>query len=91
MRHPNVLLIICDHLSTRVVGAYGEGEGCTPNIDRVAANGVSFGRVYTTYPLCMPARASFWTGRYPHQTLVESNGGKYTKTAYSRNQMLYSI
>lgn len=78
MRHPNVLLIICDHLSTRVVGAYGEGEGCTPNIDSVAANGVSFGRVYTTYPLCMPARASFWTGRYPHQTLVESNGGKYT-------------
>jgi choline-sulfatase len=71
---PNILLIISDHLSTRVVGTYGEGPGCTPNIDAIAKRGVAFANAYTPCPLCMPARAAFWSGRYPHQTRVQSNG-----------------
>lgn len=71
---PNVLLIICDHLSPRVMGCYGAPDSATPNIDALAEAGVCFDRAYTTVPLCQPARASFLTGLYPHQSGVRSNG-----------------
>ena len=57
--HPNILVIVSDHLSTRAVGAYGESRWAdTPNIDRIAARGVVFEHMYTSCPLCAPARAS---------------------------------
>lgn len=74
---PNIFLIICDHLSTRVVGRYGEGSDCTPNINAIAEDGVTFANAYTPCPLCMPARAAFWSSLYPHQTRVQSNGRKH--------------
>lgn len=74
INQPNILLIISDHLSPRVIGAYGETESCTPHIDRVAEGGALFGNAYANCPLCQPSRASFWTGRYPHETRVLSNG-----------------
>lgn len=71
----NVMVIISDHLSTRAVGAYGESDWAdTPNIDRLAERGVVFENMYTSCPLCAPARAAFWTGRFPHDTGVLSNG-----------------
>lgn len=74
---PNVLVIISDHLSTRAVGAYDESSWAdTPHIDRIAKRGVRFDNMYTSCPLCAPARASFWTGRYPHDTGVLANGKK---------------
>jgi choline-sulfatase len=74
---PNVLVIISDHLSTRAVGAYDESRWAdTPHIDRIAQRGVIFDNMYTSCPLCAPARASFWTGRYPHDTGVLANGKK---------------
>tara|TARA_Y100001934_G_scaffold153325_1_gene183753 strand:- start:587 stop:2035 length:1449 start_codon:yes stop_codon:yes gene_type:complete len=73
----NIVVIVSDHLTTRAVGAYGESTWAdTPNIDRIAARGMVFENVYTSCPLCAPARASFWTGRFPHQTGVLSNGLK---------------
>ena len=74
---PNILILMTDHLSPNVIGAYGDTRGATPHIDRIAAQGVTFGRAYTTYPLCQPARASFWTGRLPHETRVLSNGRQH--------------
>jgi len=71
----NILIIISDHLATRAVGAYGESEWAdTPNIDGIARRGVVFDNLYTACPLCAPARAAFWTGRYPHDTGVLHNG-----------------
>lgn len=72
-KKPNILIIVCDQLAQRAVGAYGSAEGWTPNIDSIAARGVVFSNAYTPFPLCIPARASFWTGRYPHETGVVSN------------------
>ena len=73
----NIVVIVSDHLSTRAVGAYGESNWAdTPNIDRLAARGVVFDNMYTSYPLCGPSRAAFWTGRFPHDTGVLSNGLK---------------
>lgn len=70
----NILLIICDQLSAQALSAWGNTYGRTPNIDRIIRGGVRFNPAYTNCPLCQPARASFWTGLYPHQTGVLSNG-----------------
>jgi arylsulfatase A-like enzyme len=64
----NVLFIIADDL--RVGGAFGSLEVRTPNIDRLAANGVSFRQAYDQYPVCGPSRASFLTGLRPNSTHV---------------------
>ena len=72
--HANILLIISDQLSAQALKAWGDSYGSTPNIDKIIENGVRFERAYTNCPLCQPSRASFWTGLYPHQTGVLSNG-----------------
>lgn len=77
MKKPNILLFICDHLSPRVIGAYGEDYSWTPAISRIAEQGTRFTNAYTNCPLCMPSRASFWTSRYPHETNVLSNGREF--------------
>lgn len=70
---PNFLIIQCDHLTQRVVGAYGETTGVTPAIDGIAAQGVTFSNAYIGCPLSQPSRAGLWTGLMPHQTNVRSN------------------
>ncbi len=66
MRRPSFVLIMTDTQGANVVGAYGHPELETPNIDRLAENGVQFTRAYTTCPLCTPARAGIFTSIYPH-------------------------
>ena len=73
-RKPNILLIIGDQLSARALRSYGSGYGHTPHIDRIIERGVRFEQCYTNCPLCQPARTAFWTGLFPHQTGVLSNG-----------------
>ncbi|MDF1859890.1 MAG: sulfatase-like hydrolase/transferase [Verrucomicrobiales bacterium] len=55
------------------IGSYGHPQVKTPNIDRLAAQGVRFDRAYYQYALCGPSRASFLTGMYPDQTLIHKN------------------
>jgi len=73
----NILIIISDQLSKRAVGAYGNADVVTPNIDSLAKKGISFNNAYTTCPLCLPARAAFWTGTMPHNTWSVSNVGQF--------------
>lgn len=65
-RRPNVLLIVGDDHRDSVMGAYGDKLAQTPNLDRLAAEGVRFDRAYANCPMCTPSRQSFLTGRYPH-------------------------
>ncbi|HUT19424.1 MAG TPA: sulfatase-like hydrolase/transferase [Anaerolineae bacterium] len=76
-RRPNILLIIADQLSAQALPSYGDTYAQTPNIDRIIERGVRFDPCYTNCPLCQPARAAFWTGLFPHQTGVLSNGRKH--------------
>jgi choline-sulfatase len=76
MKKTNILIFVTDQLSQRAVGAYGNKDVETPEIDSIAASGVRFANSYTPCPLCCPARASFWTGLLPHATKVESNGNR---------------
>jgi arylsulfatase A-like enzyme len=65
---PNVVLILNDDMGFSDIGCYG-GEIQTPNLDRLAANGLRFSQFYNT-ARCSPSRASLLTGLHPHQTGV---------------------
>ena len=68
----NVVLIIADDLNCDL-GAYGNLDVKTPNIDRLAAGGVLFENAHCQYPWCGPSRASFMTGMYTNQTKITRN------------------
>src|ERR1041385_4191678 len=61
---PNIVLITTDQQHTDSLGCYGSRFAHTPRLDRLAAEGVRFDRAYCTNPVCTPARASIFTGRF---------------------------
>ena len=63
---PNILLLMTDQQRWDAMGCVSDWIP-TPNIDRIAAEGVRFPNAYTNCPMCVPARASLLTGRYPHE------------------------
>jgi arylsulfatase len=65
-RKPNIVLILNDDMGYSDIGCYG-GEIETPNLDRLAADGLRFSQFYNT-ARCSPSRASLLTGLHPHQT-----------------------
>lgn len=71
---PNVLLIMTDQHRMDAIGAYGNPVIRTPNLDSLAAQGTRFNNCWTQHPVCMPSRASIFTGRYPSSHGVRSNG-----------------
>ena len=68
---PNVVLIIADDLGDGDLGCDGHPHVKTPNIDRLAADGVRFTNAVLTISSCSPSRASLLTGKYPHETDAE--------------------
>jgi len=69
---PNILLIISDDLNT-CIGPYAGIKNHTPNLERLAAEGIRFTRTYCQYPLCGPSRASMMSGLYPETNGMLSN------------------
>ena len=63
----NILFIVADDLNCSI-GAYGDPLAKTPNLDRLAKEGLIFSDAHVQYPLCGPSRVSFMTGLYPDQT-----------------------
>jgi choline-sulfatase len=72
----NFLLVIADQLAARSLHAYGNAVVKTPNLDRVADEGVVFESAYCSSPLCAPSRASFITGRLPSRIGAYDNGAE---------------
>jgi len=64
---PNIVFILTDDMGPWAAGCCGNPEIRTPNIDRLAADGVRFENFFCTSPVCSPARASILTGRIPSQ------------------------
>lgn len=69
---PNLLIITTDDMSADSVGAFGcKLAGTTPNMDRLAAEGLRFRYAHVQVGNCMPSRNVMWSGRYPHTNRVE--------------------
>lgn len=77
MKATNLLFILSDEHNKRVTGCYGHTMIRTPNFDRLAARGTRFTSAYTNCPICVPARASFATGRYVHEVRCWDNAIAY--------------
>ncbi len=68
---PNIVLIIADDLAWDDLSPFGHPSIMTPNLQRLANEGMRFERAFLTTSSCSPTRASLITGRYPHQTDAE--------------------
>ena len=66
-RRPNIVWIVGENIALDL-GCYGEKLVATPNLDRLAAEGVRYTRVFSTSPVCAPSRSAFMTGMYQTTT-----------------------
>ncbi|MDO5752990.1 sulfatase [Arthrobacter sp.] len=73
----NILLIMADQFSAHALerSRSTDAHFNTPHLDRLVANSTYFSQAYTPFPLCVPARSSMVTGKYPHQLGIMSNSG----------------
>lgn len=74
MKQPNILFIMTDQQRWNSLGCHGSATARTPNIDALAASGVSFDRYYCANPICTPNRISLFSGMYPRSHGVFTNG-----------------
>ncbi|EIE52995.1 sulfatase [Citreicella sp. 357] len=70
MTRPNILFIMCDDHAANAISAYGSGLNSTPNIDRLASEGMRLDHCYVTNSICTPSRAAILTGTHNHVNLV---------------------
>jgi arylsulfatase A-like enzyme len=80
-RRPNVLFILADDLGYGDLSCYGRPDYTTPNLDRLAQQGIRFKNAYSASPVCTPTRCAFITGRYPARTPI----GLEEPLAWKRN------
>ena len=75
-RQPNILIVIADDLNKDSVGVYGNKDVKTPNIDRLASQGMRFNLAYTSTAMCAPTRQQMYTGLYPVRSGAYPNHSK---------------
>ncbi|MCH5179061.1 MAG: arylsulfatase [Prevotellaceae bacterium] len=72
-KRPNILYIMCDDMGYGDLGCYGQQLISTPNIDRLATQGMRFTQAYAGSPVSAPSRATFMTGQHSGHTHVRGN------------------
>jgi arylsulfatase A-like enzyme len=80
---PNILFIFSDDHAYQAISAYGYEIGKfapTPNIDRIAAEGMRFDRCFVTNSICAPSRATILTGKHSHLNSVPTNRERFDST-----------
>ena len=65
-KQPNILYIMADDHAAHAISAYGSKINKTPNIDRIAKDGMRFNNCFVTNSICTPSRAAILTGKYSH-------------------------
>ena len=86
---PNIVFFLADDLGQRDLGCYGSTFYETPNLDRMAREGLRFTDAYAACPVCSPTRASLLTGQWPQRTgITEYIGAPLTPEQWKRNTKL---
>jgi len=80
-KRPNVLIVYTDQQRRDSLGCYGNSLAKTPNLDKLASEGVLFENYFVQNPVCMPSRMSFLTGRYCSSLGVGDNGNSFPESA----------
>lgn len=88
MKCRKIILIMTDSQRYDFVNCYRKTGLKTPNLDRIAENGVRFEQAYTTQPVCQAARSAIFTGQYPHTNGCWSNCEGMAQTSYTVGQRL---
>ena len=81
---PNIILIMTDQQRFDTISALGFPYMETPNLDRLVTEGVTLSQCYISAPSCAPARASLFTGYYPHTTGILKNADRWTRSWVER-------
>lgn len=84
---PNIVLIYMDDMGYGDVDAYGGIDYITPNIDRLAANGMRFTNFYSSQPICTASRAGLLTGCYPNRIGLHGALGPFSKIGISDKEV----
>jgi arylsulfatase A-like enzyme len=71
-RKPNVILVFIDDMGWADFSCFGNMEAKTPNVDRLASEGISFEQFYVNSPICSPSRVAISTGTYPQRWKITS-------------------
>ncbi|HVS15645.1 MAG TPA: sulfatase [Thermoanaerobaculia bacterium] len=74
---PNILFIMADDHAESAISAYGSELVATPNIDRIAREGVRFDNAFVTNSICAPSRAVLLTGKYSHRNGLRDNRDEF--------------
>ena len=71
-KKPNIILIFIDDMGWADLSSFGNTDAQTPNIDRLASEGISFEQFYVNSPICSPSRVAISTGTYPQRWNITS-------------------
>ena len=74
---PNIILVFIDDMGWADLSCFGNNEAKTPNIDRMAAEGIAFEQFYVNSPICSPSRVAISTGQYPQRWGITSYLNNY--------------
>ena len=74
---PNIIFIMADDHASHAISCYGSKINSTPNIDRIAAQGMRFDNCFCTNSICAPSRAVILTGKYSHLNGVRTNSERF--------------
>lgn len=86
---PNVVLVMADDLGWGDVGFHGHERAHTPNLDRLAEDGMRFERFYAAAPVCSPTRASVLSGRHPYRYgILHANVGHLPESETNLAELL---
>jgi uncharacterized sulfatase len=69
---PNIIVVLIDDMGWSDLACFGNRSAQTPNIDRLAAEGISFTQFYVCAPICSPSRCGLTTGQYPYRWRINS-------------------
>jgi len=85
-KHPNIIIIFCDDLGYGDIGKYGATLYTTPNIDKLANQGMLFTQFYAAEAVCSASRAALLTGCYPNRINIFNALMPSSKTGLSKEE-----